>query len=130
MDGHTPYEDRIKRKPDFRVKYRLYSPEEGGRYSLPYQGIRSDFWYEHPDHKINRQSLFVIWPEFENEKEEVITDKSVPVLQSGTARMWIINDQFIPYHKGKIKLGTKGFFKEGSRSTGECEVIELISLAQ
>jgi hypothetical protein len=130
MDSHTPYEERVKRRPDFRVKYRFYSKEEGGRYLLPYQGIRSDFWYEHPDHKTYEQSLFIIWPEFENENEEVITDKSMPVLQSGTARMWIINDQFISYHRGKIKLGTKGFFKEGSRSTGECEVIELINIAE
>ncbi|MEJ1240317.1 hypothetical protein WBG78_19400 [Chryseolinea sp. T2] len=130
MDSHTPYEERIKRKPDFRVKYRFYSIDEGGRYSFPYQGIRSDFWYEHSEHKTNGQSLFIIWPEFENEKEEVIIDRSMPVPKTGTARMWIINDEFIPYHKGKIELGTKGFFKEGSRSTGECEVIELINIAE
>jgi hypothetical protein len=100
-DNHIPYEEIVKRKPDFRVRYRFYSPEEGGRYLLPYQGIRSDFWYDHPDHKANGQSLFIIWPEFENERGEVITDKSMPVLQSGTGRMWIINDQLISYHKGK-----------------------------
>jgi len=128
MDEHTPYEHRIKRKPDFRVKYRFFSPKEGGRYSLPYQGLRSDFWYEHPEHK-NGQ-LFIIWPEFEDEKGQVIAEKSMPVAATGTARMWIINDAFIPYHKGKIKIGTKGFFKEGSGSTGECEVIELINIAE
>ena len=97
---------------------------------LPYQGIRSDFWYEHPEHKQNGQLLFIIWPEFEDEKGQVITDKSMPVLPSGTARMWIINNDFIKYHKGKIEIGTKGYFREGSRSTGECEVIELINLGE
>jgi hypothetical protein len=128
MNNHIPYEPTVKRKPDFRVRYRFYSHEEGGRYSLPYQGIRSDFWYEHPEHKQNGQSLFVIWPEFEDKQGKVIIEKSSTVPVTGTARMWIINEAFITYHKGKIKIGTKGFFKEGSRSTGEGEVIELINI--
>jgi len=54
----------------------------------------------------------------------------MPVPPSGTARMWIINEDFIKYHKGKIKIRAKGYFKEGSRSTGECEVIELINIGE
>ena len=93
---------------------------------LPYQGYRSDFWYEHPEHE--RMGLFIIWPEFEDGNGQLIMDKSSPVPPSGTARMWIINDDLIKYQRGKIKIGTKGYFKEGSRSTGECEVIELINI--
>lgn len=72
--------------------------------------------------------LFMIWPEFENEKGEIILETDMPVKEQGTARMWIINDEFIEYHKDKIKIGTRGYFKEGAKSTGECEVIELLSI--
>ena len=128
MESHVPYEEKLKRKPDFRVKYRFYSQEEGGRYILPYQGYRSDFWYDNEEHK--KGMSFIIWPEFEDEHGNVITDKSISVREHGTARMWIINDEFIKYHQGKINIGTIGYFKEGQRSTAECEVIELINIAQ
>ncbi|XOV94218.1 MAG: hypothetical protein ACFHWX_05835 [Bacteroidota bacterium] len=126
MELHNSYEESIQRKADFRVKYRFYSEQEGGRFSLPHQGIRSDFWYEHPDHE--KGELFMIWPEFEDENGDLILDKSVPINIMGTARMWIINKDYIDYHKGKIKVGTKGYFKEGSHSTGECEVVELLNI--
>ncbi len=44
---HIPYKQRLGHLEDFKVKYRVYSKDEGGRESLPFQGIRSDFWYEH-----------------------------------------------------------------------------------
>lgn len=53
----------------------------------------------------------------------------MPVPGKGTARMWIISDGLTQYHQGKIEVGTKGFFREGGTSTGECEVIELINIA-
>ena len=30
---------------NFKIKYRFYSEDEGGRKKLPYQGYRSDFFY-------------------------------------------------------------------------------------
>jgi hypothetical protein len=128
MDSHTPYEERLKRKPDFRVKYRFYSQDEGGRYMLPFQGIRPEFGYDNEDHK--KGVLFIIWQEFEDEEGNVILDRTNSVREQGTARMWIINDDLIKYHRGKIKVGTKGYFKEGQKSTAECEVIELINIAE
>jgi hypothetical protein len=124
---HQSYEERTKHKADFRVKYRFYKPEEGGRMMLPYQGIRSDFWYEHPENKEN--SVFIIWPEFEDEDQNLILDETVPVPETGTARMWVIMNKMREYHKDKIKTGTKGYFLEGKR-TAECEVIEIIDLME
>jgi hypothetical protein len=108
MDTHQPYEEVLRRKPDFRIKYRFYSHDEDGRYMLPYQGLRSNFSYEHEDHKTG--TIFMIWPEFEDEDRQVILKKDLPVLQVGTARMWIIDKQRIDYHKGKINVGTIGYF--------------------
>jgi hypothetical protein len=126
MNEHKSYEEVFNRKAAFRVKYELYSYENGGRYPITYQGTRFNFWYEHSEHK--KGMLFMIWPEFENVKGEVISENDIPINNSGTARMWIFSDEFIEYHREKIQIGTKGFFVEGDRTIGECVVIELINL--
>lgn len=123
---HTPYEERLKHKADFRVKYRFYTQEEGGRQVIPFQGYRSDFWYFNEEHKPNE--VFMIWPEFEDKSGEVILENCKGVDKEGTARMWIIIPERREYHRNKIVIGTKGYFKEGGRSTGDCEVIEIIGL--
>ena len=120
---HKPYELIFKHPCDFRVKYRLYDKSEGGINSLPFQGIRLDFWYDHPDHEI--KGGFIIWPEFEDENGNIILDSQV--LPQGFARMWIINEDLRPYHQKRIKPGIKGYFLEGHK-IGECEVIEIIGL--
>lgn len=124
---YTPYQTGFKRKPDFRVRYRLYSTEEGGRRHLPFQGLRCDFWYPHPAH--NRPDVaFMIWPEFLDESGEPILQKNIPMPQSGMANMWIVSDKFRPYHRDKIKVGTTGYFMEGAWRTAACEVTEMLSL--
>ncbi len=66
--SHYSYEHKLGHQADFRVVYRFYSMEEGGRKSLPHQGYRSDFYYEHPEHS-GSSTIFMIWPEFEDEEE-------------------------------------------------------------
>lgn len=125
MAAHIPYEQLVKHKSDFRVSYRFYSKEEGGRERMPYQGYRCDFWYEHEANKEN--SVFMIWPEFEDVNGDVILDTGLPVNSSGTARMLIINDEMRSYHLGKIKTGMTGYFIEGKK-VAECKVIEILDL--
>jgi hypothetical protein len=125
-EEHKPYAERTDHPCDFKVRYRFFSEADGGRKSLPHQGIRSDFRYEHPDHAEKKDWLFIIWPEFEDSDGELI--RSGTVLPEGVARMWILNDELRGYHAERITVGTKGWFKEGSRSTAECEVIELVGL--
>jgi hypothetical protein len=122
-----PYNSRFKHEADFRVAYRFFSPQEGGRQTLPYQGYRSDFWYEQPANA-DTNKLFMIYPEFEDEKGGIIMDADVAVLQNGYARMWILNPPMRSYHLDKIKVGVKGYFMEGSRRVAECEVIEILDL--
>jgi len=122
-EQHIPYEQRLGHPEDFKVKYRFYSKDEGGRKSLPFQGIRSDFWYEHINHEM--EGMFIIWPEFENTTGDLI--ESGVVLKEGTARMWIVNKELRFYHQERIRVGTKGYFMEGSK-TGECEVIKIVGL--
>jgi hypothetical protein len=123
---HQSYEKRLGHPADFRVKYVFYSKEEGGREKLPFQGIRSDFWYDHDCHEMT--GLFMIWPEFEDQSGNVVLDNTASVSKTGTAMMWIINSERRIYHRDKIKIGTKGYFKEGAITTAVCEVIEIIGL--
>ena len=124
---HKSYEKILGHRSDFRVKYRFYTSGEGGRKALPFQGYRSDFWYEHPEHSGTNQ-IFMMWPEFESENGELILDDSVSVPLSGTARMWIIFPVMRMYHKAKIKVGLKGYFMEGGKRVAECELIEILDL--
>jgi len=122
---HEPYESRLKHKADFRVKYKFRSPEEGGRKTgEPYQGIRSDFSIQGEE----PNKMYMIWPEFEDAQGNVLlyNDRSVP--KSGTARMWIINEEMRPYHYDKIKVGLKAYFREGETISADCEVIEILDL--
>lgn len=126
MELHVPYKEIFKREADFRVSYRYYSFEEGGRWSPVYQGIRNDFWYKNDGNL--KGSLYMIWPEFEDTSGNVILCKSEPIALSGTARMWIANSSLIQYHKEYLTLGMSGYFQEGGKRTAECTVIELINL--
>jgi len=118
---HQSYEKKLNHPADFRVKYRYYSKEEGGRDKLPFQGIRSDFWYH------DSTETWMIWPEFEDENGNILQEDNFPISPSGTARMWIINPERRSFHRQKIHIGTKGFFIEGIR-VAECEVIELLGI--
>lgn len=121
---HQSYRDVLKHKEDFKVKYRFRSQEEGGRENLPYQGIRSDFWYEKDDN--NEKWIYMIWPEFEDTNGELVKGGQVP--KEGVARMWIINTKAREYHQKRIKKGVVGYFMEGARKTADCEVIEIVDL--
>lgn len=122
---HESYEKRLKHKADFRVKYKFRSSEKGGRKNgEPYQGIRSDFSIVGEE----ENQMYMIWPEFEDIEGKVLlyNDRSVP--NSGTARMWIVNNEMRPFLYNKIKIGMKGNFREGATFSADCEVIEILDL--
>ncbi|MCR8635345.1 hypothetical protein [Paenibacillus radicis (ex Xue et al. 2023)] len=74
MDVWKPYEEVRKHHPDFRIRYRLYSEEEGGRKKSVYQGLRCDFSYDSDN--IYERGIFAIHPEFEDEFGNVISEKN------------------------------------------------------
>jgi hypothetical protein len=114
--------------PDFRVRYRLFSAEEGGRKLLPFQHIRWDFAYE--DVSVAKQNqVFMIWPEFIAPSGEILPE-GVPVPKQGLADMFILNSVFREFHSQHITIGVRGFFREGGREIGLCEVVEILALHQ
>ena len=130
MDQHIPYEQVRHRPCDFIVRYRFLTSEEGGRKTgTPHQGYRSDFLYA--EDEVENKGGWKIWcihPEFLDENKKIILTKNTHVPQSGTAQMWILNENLMPMHKERIKVGQKGFFVEGPTKTAECEVIGIVGL--
>ncbi len=124
---HKPYQEIFGHPADFRVAYRFYTVEEGGRYITPAQGYRSNFVYAEkwPD----ANGAFMIFPEFEDEQENVFIEKEdIYVSPIGTARMWILDANLRKLHQQRIKVGTKGYFVEGIRNVAECEVTQILGL--
>ncbi|WP_338767012.1 hypothetical protein WAF17_04965 [Bernardetia sp. ABR2-2B] len=128
QDLHILYEEQWNKKANFRVKYKFYTREEGGRKTPPFQGIKGNFWYEHENH--TKKGIFSIWAEFEDEQGNVIISKSKPVTQEGTAKMWIAISSSFLYHTERIKTGTIGYFMEGLKKTAFCKVIEIINFEE
>ncbi|MFH6997895.1 hypothetical protein ACHRVZ_08175 [Flavobacterium sp. FlaQc-57] len=127
MENHIPYEKIRNRECDFIVEYRFFSVEEGGRKTgNPIQGYRSDFMYSDDE---NIKKLWMIWPEFLDNENNIILDKSIRVSTSGKAKMWVINEINQEFHRERIKVGLKGFFMEGPHKVAECKVIQIVNLS-
>jgi len=125
MDKHISYEQIKNRECDFIVQYLFFSEEEGGRKTNPRQGYRSDFMYFEDEKSIK---LFMIWPEFLDNENNVILDKSAHISTFGKAKMWIVSEGNQELHKSRIKIGQKGYFMEGPRKVAQCEVVEILRL--
>lgn len=118
---------------DFRVKYRFFTPAEGGRMNPALQGYRSDWVYaddyaawEARDQK-NSLQLYMIWPWAVDEYGlEYSPYEFMP--SEGFADMHILVDEMRSVHRRKIRVGVKGYFVEGPRRVAEAEVIDILYL--
>jgi hypothetical protein len=52
-----------------------------------------------------------------------------PIKPSGTARMWIVNRDFVSFHRQHLKIDVPGYMIGGGFDVAKCEVIELNNLA-
>ncbi len=116
---------RPGRPPDFAVRYRFFTAEEGGRASLPRQHLRCDFLYDGDDPQ--RDGIYMIHPEFLDDDGKPLPDGPVPY--EGVAHMFILNDDMREHiHRRRIALDVRGYFVEGAKRVAECEVTELLGL--
>ena len=127
MTEHQPYNERLNHPHDFEVYYHILTELEGGRKTLPLQGIRWDFCYGH-DGKHKENQLWMIWPEFLDETGNVITQKTEPVPSSGKARMWIVSDASRKYHQDKIKIGMEANGHEGGTVVAKYRGSKIVGL--
>lgn len=115
------YRQRPDLFPDFRVRYSIYPAVDGGRMNMPRQGIRTDFRYDGDELDAG---LWMIWPDFLSEHGVALPEGEV-VRASGTADMFILNRELVPYHLARLAIGTKGYLMEGTRKVASCEVISV-----
>ena len=122
------YTEATRLAPDFRVSYRLFSAEEGGRKTPHFQGILWDFSYE--EEQIGKPNqVFMIWPEFISDSGQVLPEDE-PMPKQGLADMFIVNPAFRVFHCQHIKVGVRGYFREGFRKIAPCEVVGILALHQ
>ena len=123
---HRPYKDVLKHEHDFEVEYKILTEAEGGRKTLPFQGIRWDLWYDYQGK--HQGQLFMIWPEFLDQDGEVIAHRDRPVPIAGKARMWIVNDAMRAYHQDKIEVGLLANAHEGGTVVARYVVTKIVGL--
>jgi hypothetical protein len=118
-----PRSELLTKLPDFRVTYRIFTAEEGGRRTPACQGIRWDFRYED---KAISTGTWVIHPEFLDLAGNVLPIEPIPMM--GQANMFILNPDLRSFHQQHIQLGVRGYFVEGPTRVGVCEVVEVLGL--
>jgi hypothetical protein len=118
----------VEVRKDFEVRYRFFSPEEGGRKTgSPYQFYRSDWLYEGDD--VLQDGIYAIWPIFLDDMGNII-DPDIQVAGEGAAQMSILNDQLrATIHAKRLKPGVRGYFMEGPHRVAEATVTKLLALA-
>ena len=112
-ETHIPYEERLKRAPDFIVEYRI-DLAKSLKHVKPGQGMRVDFLYEGDAPKTD--GVHMIWPEILDANGRVVRDTTPGRMDSaGFSNMWIIMEECREYHHRRIKMGTKGMWWRGAR---------------
>lgn len=111
---------------DFEARVRVLRPEESGRNSPPYNGIRWDFQYAQ-----DKTRLVYMWlyPDF----FDPITGDSwrelpLPVDEWLHVRVSVFSEHMRPFHQARIRAGTSFYYCEGSRIVAEGTVTRIIGL--
>jgi len=120
---------RIYQQPDdFEAIIQIFSPEDGGRMTPPFNGIRWDFAYA-GDH-VPTDGLFMIWPDFFNEKGDSLpTDQPLPIGVGLRARMTVVVDEMRAcLHRARISVGVAFYCHEGSKRVAAGTVTKITGL--
>ncbi len=118
-DRGAPYAELLGRPADFQVTYRLFPPEEGGRRTPVYQGIRWDSRLADE----TRPHNWMVYPEFIDADGFIIPNG--PVAPVGRANMFPLNSTLRAKYRPLVQPGTRGYFVEGSQRMGVWEVLEV-----
>lgn len=119
--------DRLYAHDDFEAIIHIYGPDEGGRRTPAFNGIRWDFAYADD---LPAATLYMIWPDFfAAEGQSLPTDKPLPVGIELSARMAIVVDEMrSDVHRGRIAPGVRFFCQEGGRQVAEGVVTRITGL--
>lgn len=119
---------RLYKVPDdFEASIRIFSLEEGGRTTPPFNGIRWDLCYAED---LATEHLWMIWPDFMDEHGNSLpTDKALPIGVNLTARMTILVDEMrAEVHRKRLAVGSTFYCHEGSRRVAFGTVTKITGL--
>ena len=118
-----------KQLDDFEAIIRIFSTDEGGRLTPPFNGIRWDFAYADDDVPTTT-GLYMIWPDFVDEAGDSLpTDQALPIGVALQARMTIVVDEMrSKLHRERISVGTQFYCHEGSKRVASGTVTKVTGL--
>jgi hypothetical protein len=110
--------ERLYPTDDFDAIIRIFSPDEGGRRSPVFNGIRWDFAYA--DHQ-PPDTLYMIWPDFLTaDGTSRPSGEPLPIGVDLPARMLIVVDEMrAEVHRARIRPGVRFYCHEGGKRVAE-----------
>jgi len=112
---------------DFEATITIFTKEEGGRQTPPFNGIRWDFHYAESNPE---GEMYMIWPEFIDEKGDAI-DKGIPLSGTLKARMHIVNEEMkIKVHLPRMHVGTEFYSTEGPKKVAKGVITKITGLTK
>jgi len=118
----TPRDD-----DDFEATIRILGPEEGGRQTPAYNGIKWDFAYAEDRQGPQELNLFMIYPLFYDQQHQLYQEVALPIRVELNATMHILVEEMKEaVHRHRMKVGTRFHCHEG-RSVAATGVITRIT---
>jgi len=120
---------RLYKQPDdFEAIVKIFSTDEGGRLTPPFNGIRWDFAYAGDD--VPTSGLYMIWPDFVDEAgDSLSTDQALPIGVPLQARMTIVVDEMrLKLHRERLSVGAQFYCHEGSKRVASGTVTKVTGL--
>jgi translation elongation factor EF-Tu-like GTPase len=124
----TPLHRLYKQPDDFEAVIRIFTSDEGGRRTPPFNGIRWDFAYSGDD--VKTTGLSMIWPDFVDEAGNSLPiDQALPIGLPLEARMTVVVDEMrAKLHRARISVGTEFFCHEGTKRVAAGAVTKITGL--
>jgi hypothetical protein len=119
--------DRLYQHDDFEAKIRVYGPNDGGRRTPAFNGIRWDFAYFEDR---SPPTLYMIWPDFlANRGQSLPINEPLAIGISLPARMFVVVDEMrAKVHRDRIALGVRFYCHEGGYRVAEGIVTRITGL--
>lgn len=127
MEIFTLVMNRLYKTPDdFEATIRIFLPEEGGRPTPAFNGIRWDLCYTEDRME---DGLWMIWPDFiDRYGNSLPRDEPLPVGVELHARMTVLVDEMRATHGKRIRVGSTFYCHEGPRRVAFGRVTKITGL--
>lgn len=130
MSDNSPPSDptkRMLRPSDFEARIYILAPEEGGRRTPVFNGVRWDFTYvaDDPD----PDGYYMIWPRFIDASGNPVPE-DVPLRGECDAEMRVVAAEMRPVHRQLIRPGVLFNCMEGWKVVARGVVTKVTGLAR